>query len=43
MTNDNEIKLIDWDNRLYVDGVMNVGYDNDTILTNLLFALMKID
>ena len=40
---DNEITLFDWGNRLFVDGGMNVGYDDDVRLMNVLFALMKID
>ena len=43
MTNDNEIKRFDWDNSLSFDGVMNVVYDDDIRLMNILFALMKTD
>ena len=43
MVNDNELNLFDWENRLSVDGVMNVGYGDDVILINLMFALMTID
>ena len=43
MTNDNDINLFYWDNRLSVDGVMNVGYDDEVRLMDLLCALMKID
>ena len=43
MTDYNEINLFDWDNRVYFDGVMNVGYDDDVRLMDILFALMKID
>ena len=43
MTNDNEINLFDWGNRLSVDGVMNISYDDYVRLMNILFALMTID
>ena len=43
MMNDNEINLFDWDNRLSVDGVMNVGYDDAARLMNIMFALMITD
>ena len=42
MTNDNEINPFDWYNRLSVDGVMNVGYDDDVRLMDILFSLMTI-
>ena len=40
---DNEINIFDWGDRLSADGVMNVGYDDDVILMDTLFDLMKID
>ena len=43
MTIDNEITLFDWDNRISDDGVMNIDYDDDVRLMNILFALMIID
>ena len=43
MTKYNEINLFDWDNRVSVDEVMNVEYDDDVRLMDILFALMKID
>ena len=42
MTIDNGITFFDWDNRLSVDGVINIGYYDDIILMKILFALMKI-
>ena len=39
----NEITLFDWDDRLSADGVMNVGYGDNVILMNIMFALMKIE
>ena len=40
---DNEITLCGWDNRLSDDEVMNVGYNDDVRLTNILFSMMKIE
>ena len=42
-TNDNEINLFDWNNSLSFDGAMNVVYDDDVRLMNIMFALMKFD
>ena len=42
MNIDNEITLFDWDNSLSAYGVMNIGYDDDIRLMNILFAMMKI-
>ena len=43
VTYDNEINPFDWDNKVFVDGVMNFGYNDDSRLINILFPLMKID
>ena len=43
MTIDNEITILDWDNTISSDWAMNVGYDDDVRLMNILFALMTID
>ena len=43
MTIDNEITLFDWYNTLSAHGVMNVGYDYDVTLMNIMFGLTMID
>ena len=43
MTNDDEITVFDWNNRLSVYGVMSVGYDDDVRLMDILVTLMTID
>ena len=43
MTNNNEITLFDWENMLSDDGVMNVFYNDDVRLMDILFARMKMD
>ena len=43
MTIENLITLFDWDNTLSADGVMNLGYNDDVILMNIIFAMIKID
>ena len=35
---DNEIILFDWDNRLSADEVINLGYDDDIRLIDILFG-----
>ena len=34
---------VEWVIPIYADGVMNVGYDDDVRLINILFSLMTID
>ena len=38
----NDITLSGWDNRQSTDGVMNLVYDDDIRLMNILFAPMTI-
>ena len=40
---DNVITIFDWNNRLFVDEGVNVGYYGDVILMDVLFSLMTID
>ena len=43
MMNDNEINHFDWENRLSVDGVMNIGYVDGVRLMNIMFDPMTMD